>query len=182
MQADQVPSDAEIASIVSTVTEFMVNGGADEGDIDRMSNAFAALLRERQAVPARIAAAVMAERDACAKLCDALDQFGRGTTGKTALAWSAAAGSLAGQIHGRPVPEGTAPLAAQLAVAEARGMRLAADVCRDEVREREEDIQATTLVNYREYLRGQSSEAERCMNRILALIPTPPAGGADDAG
>ncbi len=72
--------------------------------------------------------------------------------------------------------------AADLVRAEVKGLRRAAEMCRAKVREREEDIKATTLVSYRQYLRGQSAEAERCMNDILAMIPTPPAGGADDAG
>ncbi|MDQ1077963.1 hypothetical protein [Pseudoroseomonas cervicalis] len=168
MPADQVPSDAEVEAMIRRQEARAFNRSEPSVDLGakEVASMFRALLRERQAVPARIEAAVKAEREACAKVCDALEQFGKGTTGKTALAWSAAAGSLAGQIRGRPEPDGTDHLAAQLAEAEARGLRRAAEAALDE---------PCTAPQWTEARAAEEALKGRTCRRILALIPTPPA-------
>lgn len=83
-----------------------------------------ALLAARREADARVAAAVMAEREAAAGKCDALARFAKDLPDPhPSRAWAAAAQGLALQIRSRPAPDHAPTLATLLAEAREQGRR-----------------------------------------------------------
>ncbi len=163
MPADQVPSDAEVEALLNDLLRALPS------DISRrIAGTTRALLCERQAVPARIAAAAQAGFRA------GWERSGEG--------WNAEYGVNAKRFAEMEAEElaklcgdGTDHLAAQLAAAEARGVRKTVEYLKKQALGRPVGAGDGDTFVPRHLGPADFEKA------ILALIPTPPAGGADDA-
>ena len=131
---------------------------------------------------ARIAAAVMTERESCARLAagwqthaadDDYMTSGYGRYWDPDTMYAQGRMDAGADIRARPAPDVAHTLAALLAEAEARGMRMAAEAALDE---------PCTSPQWTDARAAEEALKGRTYRRILAMIPTQPAGGASDAG
>ncbi|MDQ1081412.1 hypothetical protein [Pseudoroseomonas cervicalis] len=147
-----------------------------------------AMLRQRQEaernMSVRIAAAVMAERDACSELARTI-VLPEGRNVHDAHGRMSASLEIGWAIYNRQPPCGADQLATQLAEAEARGLRRAAVLAarkRDHYLEATRSYEGGGRINRGAEAYGSTYTAGELHREILALIPRPPAGGDDDAG
>lgn len=198
MPADQVPSDAEVEAAAVLLDELSADAGyllaraaaegngvaqsvlvpSIKGKADKAAEVIRALLRERQAVPARIAAAAEAAF---------LDGWSCSCEG-----WNAEYGPDDSDVAKMKATRlallnatGTDHLTAQLAAAEARGMRREKELI--EGISHAANMLSQHLEKYwdQEELPPEADDLLTIMHHLQGCTmtdSTPPAGGADDAG